>query len=241
MEEAKEITKTTKQPSAYPNHKQLRSVYEPLRKRAGEKLQKRGLDPKTTLFRQLRYDLARETTMGKITSEYDPLTGILNRRGFERKLKEQSEINARSKTPFAKSVIVFLDVNNLKQINDADPTKHEAGDKHLQNVVKALQENSRAIDILSRFGGDEFSLILWGTNLENIQEWWNRVDKAFNERAISIAAGAIEINLKDTKDNILETVKELQKKADQTMYHAKKQSKEEGINILLKYNPVIKT
>lgn len=223
--------------------KKLRTAYEPQRAKAGEILTSEGVSSTSTLFRKLRHRFARNTTLEQLKaeseSEKDPLTGILNRRGFERKLKEEFEINTRSKMPFTTSTIVFLDVNNLKQINDADPAKHEAGDKHLQNVAKTLQENSRAIDILSRFGGDEFCLILWGTNLENIQKWWNRVNKAFNEKAISIAAGTIEINLNDTKDNILETVRELQRKADQTMYRAKKESKEKKVNILLEYDQTI--
>lgn len=95
----------------------------------------------------------------------DPLTGLLNRRGFQAAL-EQALRNAPAQ-PFA---LVQLDLDDFKLVNDRHG--HAAGDLVLQTVARILQDETRATDRVSRTGGDEFQLILTGratgTELEEI-------------------------------------------------------------------------
>lgn len=86
----------------------------------------------------------------------DFLLDILNRRGFERELNRSV---AFIKRYHASGVIIVLDVDRLKPINDA--FGHAAGDKVLKAVVAVLARHVRSSDVIGRLGGDEFALLLW--------------------------------------------------------------------------------
>ena len=86
----------------------------------------------------------------------DPMTGILNRRGFAREVQRAIAFNARYGTPV--SLIVF-DLDGLKAVNDR--RGHEAGDAFIIGVARLLAERLRASDIVARIGGDEFAALLW--------------------------------------------------------------------------------
>jgi diguanylate cyclase (GGDEF)-like protein len=89
-------------------------------------------------------------------AQEDPLTGLLNRRGFFRDLGRAIAHHARYGTATA----VFLaDLDAFKPINDS--YGHEAGDKALVHVAGLLRGHVRASDSVGRLGGDEFGLILW--------------------------------------------------------------------------------
>ena len=81
----------------------------------------------------------------------DPLTGLSNRRAFEAQLKERMKSSA----PFS---LLMLDVDDLKQVNDA--RGHGAGDGVLRRVAQVLRENVRENDRVTRWGGDEFIVLM---------------------------------------------------------------------------------
>jgi diguanylate cyclase (GGDEF)-like protein len=85
----------------------------------------------------------------------DPLTGLSNYRKFIDTLEREINRARRTERGFA---IIFLDVDDLKSINDK--LGHIAGNQALCRVAKALRESCRAIDTMARFGGDEFAVIL---------------------------------------------------------------------------------
>ena len=85
----------------------------------------------------------------------DPLTGLSNYRKFIDTLEREINRARRTERGFA---IIFLDVDDLKSINDK--LGHVAGNQALCRVADALRESCRAIDTLARFGGDEFAVIL---------------------------------------------------------------------------------
>jgi len=88
-------------------------------------------------------------------AETDPLTGLANRRVFERALER--EIARASRTGQAVSLLM-LDADHFKQYNDR--FGHRAGDELLQSLARALVEHSRAFDTVARYGGEEFAVIL---------------------------------------------------------------------------------
>lgn len=83
-------------------------------------------------------------------ADADPLTGVLNRRGFER---EGAQLLTNSDDD-ATGALLFIDLNEFKQINDR--FGHEIGDQLLQIVAERLRKSLRSCDIIGRPGGDEF-------------------------------------------------------------------------------------
>ena len=91
------------------------------------------------------------------TARTDPLTGLPNRRAFERELEQR--LATASPEPFC---VIMLDVDDLKQVNDAHG--HAAGDAVLKRVASVLSANLRSVDVVTRWGGDEFVLLMPGTD-----------------------------------------------------------------------------
>jgi diguanylate cyclase (GGDEF)-like protein len=91
--------------------------------------------------------------------DVDPLTGTLNRRGFERELKRSL---AYVKRYGASAVLIYLDLDGLKPVNDRHG--HAAGDAVLKAAAAALFRQVRISDVVGRIGGDEFAVLLWNVS-----------------------------------------------------------------------------
>jgi diguanylate cyclase (GGDEF)-like protein len=87
-------------------------------------------------------------------AEIDPLTDILNRRGFERKRSL-----AHAKRYGTSAALIYLDLDGFKAVNDRNG--HAAGDAVLKAVASVLARHVRASDVVGRLGGDEFAVLLW--------------------------------------------------------------------------------
>jgi diguanylate cyclase (GGDEF)-like protein len=85
----------------------------------------------------------------------DPLTGIANRRAFLQLAKIEIDRSRRYQYPFS---VMVMDIDDFKQINDH--YGHHTGDRLLITVVETIKHHVRAIDIVARFGGDEFVVLL---------------------------------------------------------------------------------
>ncbi len=85
----------------------------------------------------------------------DGLTGIANRRSFERRLEEECARTQRTGSQFS---LIILDVDHFKSFNDT--YGHQAGDEILKIMGRILSSNSRDVDLAARFGGEEFCVIL---------------------------------------------------------------------------------
>jgi diguanylate cyclase (GGDEF)-like protein len=92
-------------------------------------------------------------------ADEDALTPVANRRAFVRQLTRMIAFTHRYGVPAS---VVYFDVNNMKQINDAHG--HPAGDAALRHIASVLRENIRGSDIVGRLGGDEFGVILAQTD-----------------------------------------------------------------------------
>ncbi len=88
-------------------------------------------------------------------ADHDPLTGLVNRRGFGRELRRHLSRLARYGT---KGALLMIDLDNFKGYNDANG--HAGGDALLQSVAEALDARLRGGDVIGRIGGDEFAVLL---------------------------------------------------------------------------------
>jgi len=85
----------------------------------------------------------------------DPLTGVLNRRGFSEAVERELARAGRYEHPLA---LAFVDVRGLKAVNDSEG--HVAGDRLLKQVALLLRESAREHDLVGRIGGDELAMLL---------------------------------------------------------------------------------
>jgi diguanylate cyclase (GGDEF)-like protein/putative nucleotidyltransferase with HDIG domain len=118
-------------------------------------------------------------------SRSDPLTGCLNRRGFEERLDAELDRAQRRAEPFG---LVLLDLDGFKEVNDR--LGHPAGDELLIWAVRAIEGVIRPMDALGRLGGDEFAVLLPGAGQAELSEVRSRVSEAVAERAPSSVGAA---------------------------------------------------
>lgn len=140
----------------------------------------------------------------------DPLTGVANRRGFDRELEKSLAAQSR----YGLSVCLMLvDLDRLKQINDQ--FGHDQGDKVLRTLASTLLESVRVTDHVSRIGGDEFAIILTAIKDEDISQVSERIQKSIQslsedgECSISVSVGAALADQDEPAMNLFHRVDEL--------------------------------
>lgn len=157
----------------------------------------------------------------------DSLTGLYIRRYFMVKLEEESNRSKRYNKIFS---IVMADLDKFKEINDI--YGHTTGDQVLKTVGMCLQKNVRDVDILARYGGDEFVMLLPETDRDEAYTFAERLRERVSQMklkdipkfTISLGIASYPVDEKDFEDLI--------KKADEAMYSAK----ETGRNMVVKYS-----
>lgn len=100
----------------------------------------------------------------------DPLTGVNNRRFFDQRLNEET---ARTQRTGSALSCLFIDIDHFKRINDTHG--HQAGDEVLQEVARRIREQLRTIDVVARFGGEEFAVLLAHTANDRALEVAERI------------------------------------------------------------------
>jgi len=152
---------------------------------------------------------------------HDALTGLVNRREFERRLEEAIESGQRGD---GQHVLCYLDLDRFKLVNDT--SGHLAGDSMLREVAKLLRDAVRDSDTVGRLGGDEFGTLLIGCPLEKARQIADDVTRAVGEHRfvwkdkifnIGVSIGLVEISRESG------TLEELLAAADTACYVAKKQ------------------
>jgi diguanylate cyclase (GGDEF)-like protein/PAS domain S-box-containing protein len=110
-------------------------------------------------------------------ADRDPLTGLWNHRAFHKRLQDEAEKAIQENLSLA---ILVLDLDNFKFFNDA--YGHAVGDDVLRLVAAALRECCRAGDVLARFGGDEFALLLPATPRERAERLAERLQNSLDAK-----------------------------------------------------------
>ena len=159
----------------------------------------------------LRFEI-RTSAEHEVKDEYylDNLTGVYNRKFFDAKAKKI--ISAKSI-----SSLIFIDLDDLKKINDTKG--HSAGDEALRKLASILKKSIRGDDVVSRYGGDEFVLLLSGADLDASIEIVKRIIDRVSKEDFSISAG-ISVYPRDGKE-----LEKLIKVADSRLYKAKSEGK----------------
>ena len=159
---------------------------------------------------------AKERQMESIATS-DPLTGVLNRRGFERNAAERLTASADDAT----GALLFIDLNDFKQINDC--FGHEIGDQLLRIAAERLKKSLRSRDIIGRPGGDEFVALVPDVDADVADSLAIRLTKGLEEPYVigdKTLHCAASIGLALYPDNA-NTLTGLLREADEAMYRAK--------------------
>jgi two-component system cell cycle response regulator len=158
-------------------------------------------------------------------SQIDSLTGLFNRRAFEKKVGEEFERSKRYGHPLS---VVILDIDNFKKINDT--YGHHGGDAALVRISEILRERSRRSDFPSRFGGEEFVLVLPETDQDSAIQ----VARKFHEEIRSCSFGTLDkpfiltvsMGLTSTSNKEYADWREMIADADCALYQAKNTGKD---------------
>lgn len=146
----------------------------------------------------------------------DPLTGLVNRRRWDRELEILSDKIDRNESDKYVS-IVMLDLNNLKIINDREG--HSKGDETLKELSEVLKQIFRSKDVISRWGGDEFAIL--ATSNENITDIIKRRLENSITPNLSYCAGIYTEEAKNIISGSNNSLEEMVKKSDELLIRAK--------------------
>lgn len=158
----------------------------------------------------------------------DALTGLNNRRQFEVRLKEEYSSANRQNTPLC---AIMIDIDFFKKFNDT--YGHAIGDTVLRTTANVIKEQLREYDIPSRYGGEEFCILLPQTNIDeakivaerlrtSVENKKIKIQTNKNEQikhiSVTISVGLAQLDIKDMADD-------LYMKADRALYEAKEQGR----------------
>lgn len=172
------------------------------------------------LFYPLRNALSFREAMTSATS--DCLTGLGNRYALEQALKRDIEIARRHATPLS---LIVLDVDDFKRVNDK--CGHKLGDEVLKSIAEVLSDCVRSSDIVFRYGGEEFVVLLSHTDLEGAHLLAERIRRSVENLCfrtkhkavrVTMSVGITDLTATDGQDTLF-------KRADKALYKAKAQGK----------------
>jgi len=150
----------------------------------------------------------------------DPLTGLYNRRFMQESLEKELQRARRKERSLA---VIFLDVDHFKRFNDV--FGHDAGDTVLESMAQVLQSQFRAEDVICRFGGEEFAVILPESSLQDASDRAEALrlaakDLRLAHRGVLLDPVTVSIGIAGFPDHG-RTAQELLDRADKSLYQSK--------------------
>jgi len=158
-------------------------------------------------------------------SRSDPLTGVLNRRGFYDEVRRR--FARMQRTPTTAATLVYCDLDNFKLVNDVHG--HGRGDEALRHVADILRNNSRSTDLVARLGGDEFAV--WLDNAGEAAAVARALVFLTAAKSLRVYSGSrnrplsISIGMAVYDASSPETINEFLSRADTAMYRVKREGK----------------
>lgn len=159
-------------------------------------------------------------------AQQDPLTGVYNRFAMESSFNREIELTKRHQTPLS---MIVLDVDFFKQVNDT--YGHAIGDCVLKHLTECVKECARTSDMLFRYGGEEFMLLLNNTSRAGTKQLAERILQTVAETpcickgqsiSITVSMGSSSFNQNDTRDSFFE-------RADKALYEAKETGRNKAV------------
>jgi len=158
----------------------------------------------------------------------DHLTGLANRRRFERQLEREVSRVERFSHPFS---LLMIDIDSFKNLNDT--FGHDAGDDAIRRIGRVLREGTRGIDLAARIGGEEFAVLLVETSKEVGLEVAERLRAAIKTLELPIA-GHITASFGVAEcPGDAQTAAEILKAADVALYEAKRNGRDQVVAMAL--------
>lgn len=149
---------------------------------------------------------------------HDPLTGVYNRFAMENIFSREMELAHRNGTPLS---MIALDIDFFKQVNDS--YGHSSGDCVLKHLTTCVNQCMRNTDVMFRYGGEEFTILLNSTDIEGTEQLAERIRETVEQTpcvckgesiAITVSMGISCLNEHDTQNSFFE-------RADKALYRAK--------------------
>ncbi|WDI31437.1 GGDEF domain-containing protein [Hyphococcus flavus] len=151
-------------------------------------------------------------------ADRDPLLDVFNRRAFVRELDRTMAMIDRYDM---RASLVFIDLNDLKKINDS--MGHHAGDAALRHIASVISSNIRQTDVLGRLGGDEFGLLLTQADQATAEHKAEELSRAVSASPVSWKGDAFTASVSCGVVEIIKghSVDETMERADSAMYDVK--------------------
>jgi diguanylate cyclase (GGDEF)-like protein len=187
------------------------------------------IDEQRELAKKAEHDL-------RILSDLDPLTGLLNRRSFRRRLEDAWTRRAGHEEPLG---FIMLDIDYFKSVNDT--YGHSAGDAVIRTVAELLVEQCRPTDLVCRYGGEEFCILAAQTSMVGAAKLAERIRSAFAETQIQVRGTLLSVSSSfGVTDRLgdLDTVDEMIERADQALHAAKQSGRNRVISFAAAHTPV---
>jgi diguanylate cyclase (GGDEF)-like protein len=149
---------------------------------------------------------------------HDELTGVLNRRAIVAGREREVALATRMRQPVA---VAYLDIDHFKRINDE--LGHEAGDKVITEVAQVLKQACRSIDLVGRYGGEEFCIVFPGVDRDNMTDVGKRlIDTVRQHRfrgdlTVTVSVGLAALSRDDSDRSWADLIR----RADNELYKAK--------------------
>jgi diguanylate cyclase (GGDEF)-like protein/PAS domain S-box-containing protein len=174
----------------------------------------------------IQADLHRRLEELKRLAFDDAVTGLGNRRFVELALRSKLREAEETGIPMG---LLFIDIDHFKKVNDQHG--HEVGDALLRMVSHTLSVNSRPLDVVGRWGGEEFLVLLFNVDLPTMRAIAERLTRLVRRSSLTLAAGTLSVTVSvgGTMLRAKETASAAVERADALMYRAKEAGRDRAV------------